>query len=69
MSTPLKHALIDYPEPAYKIAIQIGISEVRLSKIASGLIVPREGEKLKLSAILGRKEKELFPKTTVEVCK
>ena len=62
MSSPLRHALLDYPEPAYKVAMQMCISEVRLSKISSGLIEPRPEERIKLAAILDRKEAELFPK-------
>lgn len=61
MSTPLKHALIDYPEPAWKVAQKMGINDVRLSKITRGLIEPRGNEKTQLSKILGRSICELFP--------
>ena len=61
MSSLLKHALLDHHEPAYRVAIKIGISEVRLSKISSGLIEPREKERHQLSAVLGKSEYELFP--------
>ena len=62
MSSPLRHALLDHPKPAYQVAIQIGISEVRLSKISRGLIKPREIEMIRLSQILGKSEDELFPR-------
>tara|TARA_B100002003_G_C14152743_1_gene554569 strand:- start:5100 stop:5309 length:210 start_codon:yes stop_codon:yes gene_type:complete len=60
MTTPLRHALLDHPETAYRVAIKMDISEVRLSKIASGLINPNDNEKKQLSAILGRPVNELF---------
>tara|TARA_B100001964_G_scaffold220913_1_gene264506 strand:+ start:1684 stop:1890 length:207 start_codon:yes stop_codon:yes gene_type:complete len=60
MNLNLKHALVDYPEPAWKVAMQIGICDVRLSKIVRGLIEPRPEERIKLAAILGKEESVLF---------
>ena len=54
MSTPLKHALVDHMEPAYRVAIQIGRSDGWLSKVAAGIKDPTEFEKQQLSKILGR---------------
>ena len=61
MSSILRHALLDHHQPAYRVAIQIGISEVRLSKISNGLIEPREAEREYLAAILGKSQSDLFP--------
>ena len=60
MNYALKHALVDHTEPAWKVAMKIGICDVRLSKIVRGLIEPRPEERIKLAAILGKKESELF---------
>ena len=62
MSTPLKHALIDYPDPAWKVARKMGIHDVRLSKIVRGQIAPSDFEKEQLAEILGRNLGDLFPK-------
>lgn len=61
MSTPLRHALLDHPFPAYKVAGEMGIGEVRLCKIARGLIKPRESEKIALARILKKSVTDLFP--------
>jgi len=61
MSTPLKHFLVDHPEPAWKVAAQAGMSDVRLSKLARGASTPRDWEMAALSDILGKSPKELFP--------
>jgi len=61
MNYALKHALVDHTEPAWKVAMKIGISDVRFSKIVRGLIEARKIEKEALAAILGKKETELFP--------
>ena len=61
MSTPLKHALVDHMEPAYRVAIQIGRSDGWLSKVVAGIKDPTEVEKNQLSKILGRTVGELFP--------
>ena len=61
MVSSLRHSLLDHSEPAYRVAMKIGISEVRLSKIANGLIKPRESEKKSLASVLGKSEKDLFP--------
>lgn len=61
MSTPLKHALVDHPEPAWRVAHKMGINDVRLSKITRGLTKPKEHEKNQLAKILGRSIGDLFP--------
>ena len=60
MGSLLKHALLDHREPAYRVAMQMGISEVRLSKISSGLIKPRESEIKLLVTILNRPQETIF---------
>ena len=60
MNFKLKHALVDHNEPAYKVAIKMGISEVRLSKIIIGLLEPKTTEREALVTILGKSENELF---------
>jgi len=59
----LKHALVDHHEAAYRVAMKIGISEVRLSKISSGLIEARKSEKQQLSTILNTPVDKLFPQS------
>lgn len=66
MSSPLKHALLDHHEPAYRVAMKMGISEVRLSKIANGLIEANPKEKETLSKILNKPVCKLFSKEPVE---
>jgi hypothetical protein len=61
MCSPLKHALVDHPEPAWKVAQKMEINDVRLSKITRGLTEPREHEKNQLAKILGRRVGDLFP--------
>ena len=61
MSSPLKHALVDHPEPAWKVAEQVGISDVRLSNLARRASRPRDWEMAALSDILGKSPQELFP--------
>ena len=61
MGTPLKHALVDHPYPAWKVAQRLGVSDVRVSKLSSGLAAPRDWEKSGLAEILGKSEQELFP--------
>ena len=67
MTSPLKHALIDHTEPAWKVAQQMDITDVRLSKITRGLIEPREQEKTYLSTILQKSVEKLFPAHPKEV--
>ena len=38
------YSLVDYPETVWKVAAQVGISNVRLSKLAQGASLPRDGE-------------------------
>lgn len=61
MNTALKIALIQYSEPAYKVAEQMGIHETTLTKIIRERRVPSVEEKKKLSKILGKPINELFP--------
>tara|TARA_Y100000310_G_scaffold182236_1_gene182297 strand:- start:6406 stop:6606 length:201 start_codon:yes stop_codon:yes gene_type:complete len=61
MNYALKHALVDHAEPAWKVAMKLGICDVRLSKIVRGLIEARKIEKEALAEILGKNETELFP--------
>jgi len=61
MCTPLKHALVDHPEPAWRVAHQVGISEVRISKLSKGRATARDWEIAGLAEILGRNPQELFP--------
>lgn len=61
MSTPFKHALIDHPEPAYRVAQKIDKSDVWLSKVASGLIEPQAEDKERLAQVLAKPAAELFP--------
>jgi len=61
MCTPFKHALVDHPEPAWRVARQVGISEVRISKFSQGRATPRDWEIARLSEILGRDPQDLFP--------
>ena len=61
MCTPLKHALVDYHEPAYLVAYKMGRNDTWLSRVARGIVEPTEFEKIQLSKILGETEEELFP--------
>ena len=60
MNSKLKHALVDHPEPAYKVAKQIGVHHSTISKFISGLQEPTEEQKKKLAKVLGKSVKELF---------
>jgi len=68
MSTPLKHALIDDPNPAWKIAQKAGISDVRLSNMARGRARPTDVEKQRISNALASSVpvEELFPEEKPE---
>lgn len=61
MCSPLKHCLIDHPEPAYRVAQRIGKSDVWLSKVTRGLVEPSDFEKQQLSKILDQPIEKLFP--------
>lgn len=67
MPTPFKHALVDHPDPAWKVGSQAGISEVRISMLSQGRATPRDWEMARLSEILGRNPQELFPSAPVNV--
>ena len=65
MSTPLKHALVDHPDPAWKVARGVPTTENRLSNLARGRATPSPLEVTRLSEILGRDPQELFPESPV----
>lgn len=57
----LKHALIDYEDPAYKVAARMGVSHSVISKFISGIQLPTNEQKKELSMILGKKVIDIFP--------
>jgi len=61
MNRALKHALIDYPFPAYQVAWQLKVHHSTLSKFISEVQQPTEEQKGSLSRILGKPKEELFP--------
>ena len=67
MVSILKHALIDFPEPAWRLARKVDISETRLSRISRGAIEPRLDEKIRLAKILDKQVDELFPESQSQV--
>ncbi|MBX3203600.1 MAG: helix-turn-helix transcriptional regulator [Labilithrix sp.] len=58
--TRLKHALIECAIPQYEIAQEVGMSETRLSRIASGRLPPTTEERARLAAFLELPETALF---------
>ena len=58
--SPLKRALVEAGEPAWRIALIVGIRPDVLSKIASGAAIPPPEVREKLAAYLSRDEAELF---------
>ncbi len=65
MNIPLKVALVETGQPAYKTALEVGIHPNKLSKFISGLQNPTDAEKESLSRILNRSVSELFPSNPV----
>lgn len=61
MGTPFKHALVDHHETAWRVGHQAGVSDVHISKLASGQAVPTQEEKKRLAEILNRASDEIFP--------
>ena len=61
MNKYLKIAILDYQEPAWRVAKQAGISDSKLSKIVNGYILPTEDEMNRLAQVLGKGREELFP--------
>ena len=61
MNKRLKIALLDYREPAWRVAKQAGIPDSKLSKIVNGYILPTEEEMNRLAQVLGKSQDELFP--------
>jgi len=66
MSTPMKHALVDHPEPAWKVAKLMDKTDAWLSRVVCGIITPKETDKEKLSEILNKPVDELFPPEPIE---
>jgi len=69
MNKHLKISILDYREPAWRVAKQIGIPDSKLSKIVNGYILPTEEEMNRLAQVLGREPEELFPETFGEESK
>ena len=63
MNKNLKIAILDYQEPAWRVAKQAGISDSKLSKIVNGYILPTEEEMNRLAQVLGKDCEELFTET------
>jgi len=61
MTSVLKHLLIDYPGPAWRVAKKADLSDSKLSKIVNGYILPTEDEMNRLAQVLGKGREELFP--------
>jgi transcriptional regulator with XRE-family HTH domain len=61
MNLALKHALVDYKEPAYRVAQMLGIPHSAISKFIAEIQEPTEEQKKKLSEILGKPIRDLFP--------
>jgi len=59
----LKKALIDRGVPDYRSAIDANLNPTKLSKIISGLVIPTQDEKERLSEVLDRPADELFPES------
>ncbi len=67
MNLPLKHALIDYPHPAYRVALKLNIHHSTLSKFISGIQEPTPEQKQALAKILGKPVSVLFETEPAEV--
>ena len=63
MNKNLKIAILDYQEPAWRVAKQAGIPDSKLSKIVNGYTLPTEEEMKRLAQVLGKSREELFPET------
>lgn len=61
MNLALKHALVDYPGHAYKVAENTGILYTSISKFISGVQKPTDEQKQALAKELNKPVKELFP--------
>jgi len=61
MNLALKHALVDFPSPQYRVAQMIGVPHTTLSKFIAEIQKPTEEQKSKLSEILGKPVDTLFP--------
>lgn len=61
MNLNLKHALIDLQVPQYRVAQMIGVAPTAISKFIAEIQEPTQEQKKKLSNILGKSQKELFP--------
>jgi len=67
INLPLKLALIENNDPAYRVAQRVGMPQSRLSMIVHGGIDAKPQERLKLAKILGKPESELFPENSERV--
>jgi len=63
MNLALKMALISSKLPAYRVAADCGISESRLSRIATGRLEPTPEELERLARVLGVPASQLMGKT------
>jgi hypothetical protein len=57
---PLKIALIQRGVPLYISARKVGIAPEKLSRIISGVVIPRKSEKSALAKLCKRKIAEIF---------
>ena len=62
----LKAALVRRGVHLYQSFLEIGIGQIRGSKIVSGIAEPTEDEKQKICALLDSTEEELFPNPDTE---
>jgi len=62
MKNRLKHALVDHPQPAWRVAKSMNRSDAWMSKVTRGMIKPSMRDKRRLARILGRPVSELFTK-------
>lgn len=53
MANALKRALIDAGIPQYRVAQRAGLTETRLSRLATGRATPTEDELQRLADVLG----------------
>lgn len=61
MATPLKIAILDCGRPMYKLAMEAGLSESRLSRLSTGLFMSKPAEREILSKLLKVPAERLFP--------
>ncbi len=64
--TPLKFAFLKSGRRQIEVSLEIGISEVRLSKIVNGWYEPNQEEKELIARALGLLVDELWPEEASE---